>query len=304
MSSNTLDERGRAVLEAVAAEDRVALERLETAVDASRGELDDRLAQLVDNALVREVEVGEDDGNAGDGEGSIAYELTENGVRVLNATPIGVRDHRIDTPVEVERAVEGFSLRPDEEEAVRNAFAFLRYWGDATTAEIVDAAYSEESAGYETGDRWWDECVSDRLEALPGVRVDSSDSNGAESSSGSIPELWRYEGTAIVDQPDDADGRDVADPTGSPPPFASVRHALEKLALSDEERTAARVAFAVLFDRETATAEELAERAVDELPAGFDSSEALAGRLSECFADLPNVEEVDARGTAAWSYRP
>lgn len=328
MSSNTLDELGRAVLETVAAGSdsapdpgseagsagrAVDLETLEVEHEASRADLEARLAQLVDNALVREV----DDG--GDGDGGPAYEPTENGLRVLNATPIGVRNHRIDTPADVERAIEGFSLRPDEEAAVRNAFAFLRYWGDATTAEIVDATYSEEPAGRESPDRWWEECVRDRLEALPDVRVDSDGSDDSDGSIDAIPERWSYEGTATVDQPEDADGRDVADPTGAPPPFASVRHALEKLALSEEERRGARVAFAVLFELEAATTEELVDRIG--YPAGNDSSDAWADRLADCLAELPNVErgasagegaraeskadtDTDTGGEETWTYRP
>lgn len=282
MSSNTLEGLGRAVLEAIEGR-RIDAETLEEEFDAPREELDDQLVQLVENALVQEV---------GDGE----YELTENGERLLEATPVGDRDDRIDTPEDIERSIEGFDLRPDEERAVRSAFSFLRYWGDATTAEIVDATYGEEPAGYGRADSWWDDCVAERLAALPNV---DPPSDGAEESNGSIESRWRYTGEAGVEEPD-RDGREVRDTEGEAP-FGSVRHAFEELDLTDAERTSARVAFAALSERGGATAEELADALYDEQPAGYDSTDEWSSWLDETFAELP---DVDRREDGSWIHDP
>lgn len=285
MSSNTLEGLGRAVLEALEGR-RADAGTLEEEFDASREELDEQLSQLVENALVREV---------GDGE----YELTENGERLLSSTPVGAHDERIDTPEHVERAIEGFDLRPDEERAVRSAFSFLRYWGDAATAEIVDGIYSEEPAGYETANRWWDDCVRDRLAALPDVDPAAHGTNGTEESDGSSEDRWRYAGEAAVEQPD-RDGRKVRG-AGGEAPFGSVRHAFEELELTDAERAAARVAFATLSARGGATAEELADALFDEHPAGYDSTDRWSSWLDETFAELPNV---DRREDGVWVHDP
>lgn len=282
MSSNTLEGLGRAVLETLRGR-RADIGTLEEEFDASREELDEQLSQLVENALVVEV---------GDGE----YELTENGERLLNATPVGTHDERIDTPEDVERTIEGFDLRPDEERAVRSAFSFLRYWGDATTAEIVDAIYGEEPAGYGTAAGWWDDCVAQRLAALPDV---DPPADGTEESSGSIETRWRYVGKAAVEEPDH-DGREVRD-IGGEAPFGSVRHGIEELDLTDAERTAARVAFAALSAREGATAEELVDALYDEHSAGYDSTDEWSSWLDETFAELPNV---DRREDGRWIHDP
>lgn len=281
MSSNTLEGLGRAVLEAIEGR-RADAETLEAEFDAPREELDEQLSQLVENALVEEV----------DGE----YELTENGERLLDSTPAGDRDERIDTPEDVERAIEGFDLRPDEERAVRNAFSFLRYWGDATTAEIVDATYGEEPAGYGTAARWWGDCVRERLAALPNV---DPPADGAEESNGSSEDRWRYAGETAVEQPD-RDGREVRD-VGGEAPFGSVRHAFEELDLTDAERTAARAAFATLSTRGGATAEGLADALYDEQPAGYDSTDEWSNWLEGVLAELPNV---DHREDGSWVHDP
>lgn len=280
-STNTLDELGRAILEA-AVDGPVTTTDLESSLEAAREVIDDRLEQLVDNGLLRPT-----DGDA--------YELTENGDRLLEASPIGARDNRIDTPDRVENAIETLSLRPDEAAAVRNAFSFLRYWGEATTAEIVDGVYAETPAEYESADRWWQECVEERLGALPGANPPPND--------GSIPDQWHYDGESTVDVPDDGDGRAVTDP--STPSFGSVRHGIESLDLSAAERTAARAAFAVLFERKRATMTTILEESSEAYSTEFDSSDEWAARLEWAFDSLPGIErnrETDR--TLEWVYSP
>ncbi len=287
MSSNTLDSFGRAILEALE-DDQLTADTLEATFETSRETLEERLSQLVDNALVRK-------GNGGQ------YQLTDNGRRVLRATSVGKRDDRIDTPAAVETSIEEFSLRPDEEDAVRKAFSFLQYWGDATTAELVDGCYSESPAGYDTATRWWDDCVEKRLRSLS--LIDPPRTESIESAD-LADVLWRYENIPVVETPDDEDGRDVPDPQPGPS-FGSVRHGIEKTEMSDDERTAARAAFAVLFDREAATVDELVQRGYDEYPAGYDSSDDWVAWLSGVFDALPGIErDSETVSEVAWSYRP
>lgn len=274
MSENTLDDLGRATLESIAGR-RVALETLAAEREASRDDLEARLAQLVDNGLIREV-----DGR---------YEATENGERLLRATPVGARDDRIDTPETVERAIEGFDCRPDEASALRGAFSFLRYWGEATTAEVVDATYSEWPAGYESADRWWCECVRDRLEALPGVRREDDDVLG---------ERWTVEGDAAVDT-SGPDGRSVPDPEDAPPAVGSARHALESRPLEAADRRAVRRAFATLAARGRATTADLLEP----IPDDAADAETFPDRLTDSLEAIPGVSRaVDADGETAWTY--
>lgn len=277
MSSNTLGERERAVLEAIG-ENRVDAGTLEAELDVARGELEESLSQLVENALVHE------DGGE--------YQLTENGERLLDATPTGGRDDRIDTPEPVERAIEGFDLGPDEAAAVRGAFSFLRYWGEATTAEIVDATYSEQPAGYGTASEWWDDCVAERLAALPDVEAPSD-------GDASDVERWRYTGEGAVEEPD-RDGREVRDTEERDAPFGSVRHGIEELDLSDAERAAARAAFAALSQRGRATGDDLADAVYDEHPAGYDSVDAWTDWLCGTFEALPGVD----RAGEEWAHDP
>ena len=299
MSSNTLDALGRAILETLA-EENVTFGTLEATFDTSRETLEAHLEQLIDNALIREVNSEE-------------YELTDNGRRLLRATPIGARDNRIDTPPPVEQSIQELSLAPDEVQAVRTAFSFLAYWGNATMAELVDGCYSESPAGYETPEQWWVSLLEDSLRELPLVtppdpEVSASsvpspppDSSDSDEHPVSIPELWVYERSPAIERLEDEDGRDA--PESDPEPFGSVRHGLENRTANNPELSAARVAFLVLFDHGTATAEELAERVYADYPAGYDSSDAWVSWLSDVFDDLPGIErdeKMDAE--IGWKY--
>ncbi|AHG02423.1 hypothetical protein HALLA_21190 (plasmid) [Halostagnicola larsenii XH-48] len=299
MSSNTLDALGRAILETLE-EETVTFDTLEATFDTSQETLESHLAQLIDNALVRKVNGDE-------------YELTDNGRRLLRATPFGARDNRIDIPPPVERSIEGLSLTPDEAQAVRTAFSFLAYWGNATTAELVDGCYSESPAGYETPEQWWATCLEDSLRELPLVTPPDPDatvssapssqpnSSASDECSAPIAELWMYERTPVIERLEDEDGRDA--PESDPEPFGSVRHGLENRTESDAERTAARVAFGVLFDQGTATAFELAERVYADYPAEYDSSDAWVAWLSDVFDDLPGIERDEKTDAEiGWKY--
>lgn len=243
-------------------------------LDAPPREVSARLADLADNGLVYELDDGQ-------------YERTESGRRVLVASGSGTVDERIDTPPEVERAIGEFDLRVDEADAVRHAYAFLRYWGRVTEEELVDAIYDEATASRETSAEWWDGLVEEPLAALPGVEAPSGDD-----------EPWRYTGTPEASALF-TDGRRVISRTH--PVYGDVKHALESLDRTEAEREAARAAFVRLYRRGEVTERDLCETVYPEHPAGYESSRAWwKEMLAETFEELPGVERTGEHG---WRYR-
>ncbi|AHG05335.1 hypothetical protein HALDL1_12545 [Halobacterium sp. DL1] len=275
MASNTLDDRDRAILERLHGEE-TDVESLAGTVNASPEQIRERFPRLLDNGLVEQVR--ED-----------TYALTEDGQRVVAASPAGTQDNRIDTPADVEAAIQSFDLRPDREEAVRNAFAFLHYWGEATAPEIVDAIFPEDPAEYDDSDAWWADLVSDRLAALPSV--DAPDSPNGE---------WQFEGAPIVDQRTD-DGRLLLGPKGNR--RNSVKFALERLPIEDDERQAIRAVFELLAERDEATAAEFREQVYPERDAGYESPDEWWGFVQDHLAELPGVERTGDGDDALWRYR-
>lgn len=269
-----LGERDRRVLALLGTGSRTAA-GLAGDLDVPAGELEPRLADMADNGLVYDL---------GDGR----YERTESGRRVLVASATGADDERIDTSPEIERALQGFDLRPDEADAVRHAFALLRYWGRATEEEIVDAAYSEAPAGRGTPAEWWEGVVREPLAAVPGVEP-PDDAGGP----------WRY--TADVPEADEpfTDGRRVL--SRLHPVYGDVKHALESIDASEDEREAARAAFAFLYRRGEATEEEVSEAVYTDHPAGYESAEDWwDGVVRDAFEALPGVERTNE---VSWRYR-
>lgn len=274
MVTITLDDRDEAILEHLRRED-ADIEALADSVNCSRTYLEKRLPDLADNGLVLRVR--------GD-----VYTITANGKRTIAAAPAGTMDDRIDTPPDVEQRIESFDLRPDREEAVRNAFAFLHYWGAATEGEIIDGVYSENPAGFESSEEWWTECVRDRLADLPLVEASSS-----------TDRQWRYTDTPTVDEPTD-DGRDTPDDVISQ---TSVKYALERSRLDGDERSAVRAAFDLLVREGEMIADEIKKRIYPNHDAGYDSSsEWWDDCVREAFESLPGVEQTDVTGDV-WRYR-
>jgi predicted transcriptional regulator len=270
----TLDERDRATLERLR-RGEATIESLTDSVDCSVEYLESRLPELADNGLV-ERGAGEE------------YALTANGERVLAATPAGTRDDRIDTPPEVEAAIASFDLRPDREEAVRNAFAFLHYWGEASESEVVDAVYSENPAGFESSDGWWTE-IRGYLEDLPSVEP-------PRAADGE----WQYTGTPTVDESSD-DGRLLFE--NEAVSRSSVKFALERLDLTDDERAAVRDAFRLLADAGEVSASELEDEVYADHDAGYESAdEWWTDCVRPAFERLPGVEQSDA-DRDVWRYQ-
>lgn len=275
MGDVTLDDRDRAVLERLL-EGAAAVDDLAAAVPADAEHLRERLPELADNGLV--------DGDPGGG-----YRLTDDGARVVEAAGTGAQDDRIDTPPAVEGRVRAFDLPPDREAALRGAFAFLHYWGDATAAEIVDAVYSEAPAGFDDAPTWWRECVRDRLAVLPGV--DPARSPG---------EQWRYEGVAIVDA-GSRDGRDVAGAAVTE--GTSARFALARLDLDPGERRAVRRVFSLLVELGEVSEPEATEQVYPDYDAGYGSpTEWWADGVRPALESLPGVERADG-DRERWRYR-
>lgn len=183
------------------------------------------------------------------------FVLTVDGQRVLAAPATGTVDDRIDTTPTVERALASLDVPLDLEAAIRSAYVFLKFWGDATKAEIQDAIYFEHPAGHASADAWWNEAVRDRLASLPEVHPPNGDF------------LWRYLGDVEVDLVED--GRHVAGPTA----MGSVRHGVDHLPLSQEERLAVRKAFAHVFENGSVNKRDLVSDVYPSFPAGYDSSD-------------------------------
>lgn len=192
---------------------------------------------------------------------------------------------RVDTSPEVETALDALGLGPDETDAVRKSFAFLRYWGRVTAEEVADAVFPEAPAGRETPTAWWEGLVRDSLSTLPDV-VAPTTPDGE----------WRYANPAEAD--DGADGRRVLSKLH--PVYGDVRHAVASLDLTDAEREAARAAFTVLYRRESVTERDVSDAVYADHPAGYPSPDAWwGGFLRATFDALPGVERVDG----AWRYR-
>ena len=273
MGAVKLDDDDRRLLALLGTGTR-ALEDLADGMDVPPAELEARLAELADNGLV-------------DARGEGRYARTESGRRVLVASATGAVDERVDTDPAVESALESLDLGPAEADAVRHAFALLRYWGSVTAEEIADAIFSEAPAGRGTPAEWWDEVVSGPLAALPGVEPPTRE--GAP---------WRYTGRREAEEPS-ADGRRVL--SRHHPVYGDVKHALESLDLSPDEREAARAAFGQLYRRGEASEDEIGEVVFPAHPAGHESSDGWwDGFLRDAFEALPGVEQA---GTGAWRYR-
>lgn len=268
-----LEERDKRVLALLGTRAR-SLSKLAVELDVPPEELGEQLTALADNGLVYDL---------GDGR----YERTESGRRVLVSSVGGATDERFDTTPEVERALDELALRPDEADAVRHAFSFVRYWGRVSQEELIDAIYSEAAAGRETPEDWWNGLVRGALSALPGVEP-------APGNHG----FWRYTGPAEADAPF-TDGRRVLSKTH--PVYGDVKHALESLDLTGPEREAARAAFGYLYRRGNATERELRDTVYPAHPAGYDSARAwLDAVIRDTFEALPGVEQT---GEGAWRYR-
>ncbi|SFS09737.1 hypothetical protein SAMN05216559_3573 [Halomicrobium zhouii] len=274
MASITLGDRDRELL-SLLREGDADVSSLAEGVDGDEAAIHERLPKLADNGLVHRVN-------------DEVWAITDSGERTIASSPEGTMDERIDTPDAIEEQIESFDLRPDREEAVRNAFGFLQYWGTATGGEIVDGVYSENPAGFETAEAWWNECVRSRLADIP--TVEAPDSGKSE---------WAYGETPIVDRRA-RDGRDTPDQDLTE---TSARFALERADLNAAELAALRSAFDLLVREGDATADELQRRVYPDHDAGYDSPEAWWNNcVGGTFESIPGVEQTNQERDR-WEYR-
>lgn len=248
------------------------LHALADAVETSPTVLDERLDALADNGLV-----------VRDGE---CYRRTESGRRLVR-TAGGRMDEAVDTDPAVERAIATLDRDPEVADAVRAAYSFLRYWGEATDDELVDAIYPEWPAGVDDPDAWWT-TVEEALASIPDVEPPATDA---------VPETWRYAGTPEVTTPE-ADGFLPSARRGHHT-YGSVRHALESLDLSADDREAVRIAFGELRRNGTASERGLVDTVLAEQSVDDDAKARLRDLLHRAFSSFPGVDSV---GEGRWRY--
>ncbi len=280
-SNPTLTAVDLAVLAALR-DGRARREVLATRAALPPSTLDDRLVFLTDNGLVREDT--SDEAATGDGR---RFELTDSGRQVLRAPGDGTGDNSLGVPPDVERALEARGLAPDRRDAVREAFAFLRYWGRATAAELRDGVFSEVPLDFESPGAWWSEVVRDHLAALPHVEAPAEDDG-----------FWAFTGTPGVSETG-GDPRFARAVRGADEgtPYASATEALTDLGLDDDERLAVAGALAALQrgEREPSAL----RRAAATVRAGRRPPEDwLDADLFDVLARLPGVVSVEE----GWAY--
>ena len=253
-----------------------------SAADRSADELRERLEFMADNGLLRRVDGGD------------AYELTDDGRRLLSAPGDGSADETIDAPHEVVATLRDKGLRADRLDAALGAFAFLRFWGAATASEIADGAFSEEPLGFDSAAAWWDEFARDHLAALPGVEPPEADGG-----------FWRFDGPAGVDDVSE-DGRRVVfgrvrgDDT---PEYASATEAMAEAGLSDDRRLAVAAALSALQRSDAADDATLREAAAGARDAGASVDDAwLDSGLLDALERLPGVVREGDGDAARWRY--
>ena len=269
VSNPSLTERDLALL-VVLSDDPADVDALADHTDLQADALDDRLAVLLDNGLVREA----------DG----AYALTDSGRRLIRAPGDGSADDSIDAPDEVREAFRARGLEADRLDAALAAFAFLRYWGTATGAEIADGVFSEAPLEYATADAWWEEFARDHLAAVP--TVDPPETEG---------DFWRFAGRPGVSDLSE-DGRNRLFDHGADERYASATEAMAAMDVPDGRRRAVAAALAALLGGDEAGTDDL-RAAVSEAGDGEDGG-ADADDVLGTLERLPGV----VRSGDRWRY--
>ncbi|MFC6963152.1 winged helix-turn-helix domain-containing protein [Halocatena marina] len=262
----TLTTRDRIVLRLLA-EAPVSCNEIAATVEWSATDLEGRLESLEENGLLWERDNG-------------TYTLTGSGFRVLETSGSDNRDCQIDVSDQIQQTIGELNLRPDRAKAVQSAAAFLQYWGQASESEIIDGIYSERPSGYESADEWWQTFMRETLASLPDIKPPT---NGAT--------VWQYAGTPEIEEHTE-DGRSFLE--SSPTSYGSVKHALETLALTADQRAAVHAAFVVLRHNSTASETALKRESYERVKPTTMSAEAWWSlRIEPILQKLPGIERVD-----------
>ena len=197
-------------------------------VDIRPNRLSTRLTFMAENGLIQKI---------GD-----TYELTASGSRILRVPGSENVDDSIDVPQSVLWLLQSRGLRADRLDAVLATFAFLRYWGKATAAELKDGVFSEVPLEYETTERWWMDLICNHFAAVPTIEPPTN-KNG----------FWQFTGTpGLADL--NENGWKVVFGRGAdlPERYASATEAMVDMGVTDMDRLAVAAALATLQrERET-----------------------------------------------------
>ena len=90
-------------------------------------------------------------------------ESTTDGRRMLDSDAEHV------PPTSTKHTIETLADDNAQREAVLAVVEHLRQQGEMSEADIKETVYDSHRAGYESPDEWWEQCVRDILEEVPGV---------------------------------------------------------------------------------------------------------------------------------------
>ena len=234
-------------------------------VDIPPEQLSERLAFLAENGLIQKI--------------NGIYKLTASGSRVLRTPGDESADNSINAPQSVLWSLQSRGLHADRLDAVLATFAFLRYWGKATAAELKDGIFSEIPLEYETDERWWTEFVRDHLAAVPTIEPPDTE-NG----------FWQFTGTpGIADL--NEDGWKVVFGRGADAPgrYASATEAMVDMDLTDNERLAVAAALATLQRNREVDVESLRTVMTTVQPRDENIDESVKDKSLETLGRLPGI---------------
>ncbi|WP_323192789.1 hypothetical protein [Halostella sp. PRR32] len=271
MSTPTISDDDASILEYLA-DGAAESAAIADAVGQDEGETAERLDGLIEGGLVREAEDG--------------YEITDSGERLLAAPGDSTADSRVDTPPAVDEAIDEMDLAPDHAEAIEEAFAFLRHWGEASRAEVIDAVYSENPLEYADAESWWDEAIRDALATLPDI--EPPDASNEDRT-------WRYAGTPGRENGDGRLPFDVPEERT----YGSVKHALESRDVTDRQREAVAAAFELLLSKGGATDEDLRAHAHDAVDVEASAGTWWRDAVEPVLEAVPGIKRTD---DGRWRY--
>lgn len=92
-----------------------------------------------------------------------AAESTADGRHMLDS------DAEHTPPTSAKHTIEKLTDNNARRDAVLGAIERIRQQGEMSEADIKETVYDSHPAGYESPDEWWEQCVRDILEEVPGI---------------------------------------------------------------------------------------------------------------------------------------